>query len=198
MENKFIETGDTVRIMLNKLSTLWKTRAAVNQEIPDYYNLAFDSDKKDFTASLLPFRDHQAWLEAPEELRDKCLSYAWGIYNLKTIYIECDVVTPACEDIIKTPPQSENRALLQDMMSQALLDEALHTRMSIIACNYIYDMRNLPPLDFSRFNLVRWRDNVLSQCSAEWERRLTRFAIACASETLITDYLKTMAEDDTI
>jgi hypothetical protein len=198
MDNKFIETGDTVRIMLNKLSTLWKTRAAVNQEIPDYYSLAFDPDKKDFTASLLPFRDHQAWLEAPEELRDKCLSYAWGIYNLKTIYIECDVVTPACEDIIKTPPQSENRALLQDMMSQALLDEALHTRMSIIACNYKYDMRNLPPLDFSRFNLVRWRDNVLSQCGAEWERRLTRFAIACASETLITDYLKTMAEDNTI
>lgn len=192
------ETDDTVGNMLKKLSMLWKSRAAVNQELPDYWDIAFDPSKKDFSVSLLPFRDHQAWQEAPTDLQDKCLSYAWGIYNLKTIYIECNVVAPACEDIIKTPPQSENRVLLQDVMSQALLDEALHTRMSIMACNYIYEMRNLPSLDFSNFNLVQWRNGILSECSAEWERRLTRFAIACASETLITDYLKTMAEDRTI
>ena len=198
MELKISETDDVVRGMLQKLSQLWKTRAAVNQELSDYDTLAFDPRKKDFTPSLLPFRHHPAWQEAPESLREKCLSYAWGIYNLKTIYIECNVVTPVCEDIIKTPPPSTNRVLLQDVMSQALLDEALHTRMSIMACNYIYEMRNLRPLYFSDFNLVRWRDSILSECGAEWERRLARFAIACASETLITDYLKTMAEDSTI
>lgn len=191
-------TDDNVRDMLKKLSTLWKTRAAVNQDIPDYEDLAFNPEKEDYSTSLLPFRDHPAWQEAPKEIKNQCLSYAWAIYNLKTIYIECNVVAPACEDIIKTPPQSENRVLLQDVMSQALLDEALHTRMSIMACNYIYEMRNLPPLNFSDFNLVQWRNDILSSCNAEWERRLTRFAIACASETLITDYLKTMAEDTTI
>ena len=191
-------TDDAVRDALKKLSLLWKSRAAVNQDLPDYCGLAFDPARQDFTASLLPFRDHQAWVEAPQHLRDQCLSYAWGIYNLKTIYIECNVVTPACEDIIKTPPPSANRALLQDVMSQALLDEALHTRMSIMACNYIYEMRGLAPLDYADFNLVGWRNGVLAQCGAEWERRLARFAIACASETLITDYLKTMAEDRSI
>lgn len=45
---------------------------------------------------------------------------------------------------------------------------------------------------------MQWRNNVLSTCNAEWERRLTRFAIACASETLITEYLKTLAEDSSI
>lgn len=191
-------TDDSVGNMLKKLSILWKKRAAVNKDLPDYCDLEFDSSKKDFSISLLPFRNHQAWSEAPEELRSKSLSYAWGIYNLKTIYIECDVVTPACEDIIKTPPLSNNRELLQDVMSEALLDEALHTRMSIMACNYIYEMRGIPPLDFSAFNLVQWRSSLLASCGAEWERRLTRFAIACASETLITDYLKTMAEDSSI
>jgi hypothetical protein len=39
---------------------------------------------------------------------------------------------------------------------------------------------------------------MLAGCSAEWQRRLTRFAVACASETLITDYLKVMAEDHSI
>ncbi|MBD2796401.1 diiron oxygenase [Xenorhabdus sp. 18] len=198
MEHLNLETSNTVHSMLKNLSTLWKNRSAVNQELPDYWNLVFDPFKEDFSSSLLPFRNHQAWLEAPEELRSKCLSYAWAIYNLKTIYIECDVVTPACEDIIKTPPPSANRILLQDVMSEALLDEALHTRMSIMACNYIYEMRKLLPLNFSDFNLVQWRAGLLADCGAEWKRRLTRFAIACASETLITDYLKTMAEDNTI
>lgn len=192
------ETDNAVRDALKKLSILWKSRAAVNKDLPDYWGLAFNPERKDFSTSLLPFRHQPAWIEAPEDLRDKCLSYAWGIYNLKTIYIECNVVTPACEDIIKAPPPSSNRALLQDVMSQALLDEALHTRMSIMACNYIYEMRGLAPLEFTDFNLVRWRDGVLAQSSAEWERRLARFAIACASETLITDYLKTMAEDSSI
>jgi len=198
MNRSHIENNDDVRAVLKKLTVLWKKRAAVNQTLPDYLNLSFDPCKQDFSDSLLPFRHHQAWQEASEELRSKCRSYAWAIYNLKTIYIECNVVTPACEDIIKNPPPSKNRALLQDLMSEALLDEALHTRMSIMACNYIYEMRGILPLNFTNFNLVQWRNGILSCCNAEWERRLTRFAIACASETLITDYLKTMAEDSTI
>ncbi|EJN02814.1 diiron oxygenase [Herbaspirillum sp. YR522] len=189
---------DDVAVMLKKLSQLWRSRAAVNQELVDYHGLAFDPARDDFSSSLLPFRHHPAWTEAPAALRSRCLSYAWAIYNLKTIHIECDVVTPACEDLIKTPPPGCHGALLQDVMSQALLDEALHTRMSIMACNYIYDRRGIAALDFADFNLVRWRAQLLDGCNAQWQRRLTRFAIACASETLITDYLKTMAEDDAI
>jgi len=198
MEKFSNSQDDSVQQMLQKLTTLWRTRAAVNQDIPVYSELEFDASKADFTEALLPFRGHGAWLEASEEIKTACLAYAWGIYNLKTIYIECDIVTPACEDIIKTPPQSKNRDLLQDVMSEALLDEALHTRMSVMACNYIYDKRKLTPLDFTDFNLVKWRHKQLASCGAEWERRLTRFGIACASETLITDYLKTMAEDDSV
>ena len=199
MENSKTRNDDSVAMMLGKLSALWQKRAAVNQAQTPYSELVFDPLKKDFSHSLLPFRQHKAWLEAPEKLKSICLSYAWGIYNLKTIYIECDVVTPACEDIIKAPPStSKNREILQDVMSEALLDEALHTRMSIMACNYIYAMRKIEPLDFGDFNLIQWRRGVLSSCTAEWQRRLTRFAIACASETMITDYLKTMSEDSSI
>lgn len=193
------EADDSVAVMLKKLSALWQQRAAVNQGPMQYADLAFDPAKHDFSASLLPFRDHEAWRAAPEELQSRCLSYAWGIYNLKTIHIECDVVTPACEDLIKVAPaNSRNRDVVQDVMSQALLDEALHTRMSLLASNYIYAKRGLAPLAFTDFNLVQWRRAVLANCNAEWERRLTRFAMACASETLITDYLKTMAEDSGI
>jgi hypothetical protein len=124
------------------------------------------------------------------------LSYGWAIYNLKTVYIECDVVTPACEDLIKSPiGDATARYELQQAMSEALLDEALHTKMSISASNYVYRHRNLVPLDYTAFNLVTWRDRLLSQCGSEGKRRLTRFAIAAASETLITDYLRTLSDD---
>lgn len=188
-----------VAVMLKKLSALWQQRAAVNHGPFQYDDLAFDPARHDFSESLLPFRDHEAWRAAPADLKSRCLSYAWGIYNLKTVYIECDVVTPACEDLIKVAPaNSRNRDVIQDVMSEALLDEALHTRMSLLASNYIYAKRGLAPLEFTDFNLVQWRRAVLAGCNAEWERRLTRFAMACASETLITDYLKTMAEDSGI
>ena len=194
-----VPDSENVALMLKRLSALWKNRAAVNKSQPEYSDLEFDQTKKDFSESLLPFRQHDAWKEAPEDVKDNCLSYAWGIYNLKTIYIECDIVTPACEDIIKCPPvNSPNRADLQDVMSEALLDEALHTRMSVMACNYIYDRRKLEPLNYTDFNLINWRREMLAGCSAEWQRRLTRVAVACASETLITDYLKVMAEDHSI
>ncbi|KUQ57029.1 diiron oxygenase [Enterobacter bugandensis] len=194
-----VPDSQNVALMLNKLSALWKNRAAVNKGPYEYTELEFDPDKKDFSMSLLPFKEHDAWREAPDDIKDRCLSYAWGIYNLKTIYIECDIVTPACEDIIKCPPvNSPNRALLQDVMSEALLDEALHTRMSLLASNYIYDRRKIEPLNYRNFNLIDWRQKTLAACNADWQRRLTRFAIACASETLITDYLKVMATDDSI
>lgn len=189
----------SVAQMLEKLSVLWSTRAAANNKQPPFSELAFDPGKNDFCESLLPFRNHPAWIEASHEIKSTCLSYAWIIYNLKTIYIECDIVTPACEDIIKTPPSAtRNRALLQESISEALLDEALHTKMSVTACNYIYHHRDLAYLNFTDFNLIKWKNWVLSSCSAEWERRLTRFGIACASETLITDYLKTLAEDGSV
>lgn len=194
-----LENDNGVRSMLEKLSSLWSVRAAVNNKLTPYSELLFEQDKLDFSESLVPFRNHPTWQAASAEMKSRCLSYGWIIYNLKTIYIECDIVTPACEDIIKRPPvESRNREILQRVMSEALLDEALHTKMSITACNYIYRNRQLPCLDFSNFNLIQWRNHILSTCTAEWQRRLTRFGIACASETLITDYLNILSKDDSI
>ncbi|SMG54430.1 AurF N-oxygenase family protein [Paraburkholderia susongensis] len=188
-----------VKETLKKLSLLWRDRAVVNNGPKDYTSIAFDSAKPDFAESLLPFRSHPRWLSAAPELKSTVLSYAWAIYNLKTVYIECDIVTPACEALIKSPVGGGHaRYELQQVMSEALLDEALHTKMSISACNYIYQHRKLKPVDYTDFNLVTWRARLLAQCDSEWKRRLTTFAIACASETLITDYLKTLSDDAAI
>lgn len=188
-----------VKDTLDKLSQLWRNRAIVNQGLHDASSIAFRPEQPDFAESLLPFRDHPRWREAPPALRDAALSYGWAIYNLKTVYVECDIVTPACEDLIKRPIGRDAAGFaLQQAMSESLLDEALHTRMSVMACQYIYRHRGLRPLDHADFNLVSWRDRLLARCESPAQRRIARFAIATASETLITDYLKTLSGDTQI
>lgn len=188
-----------VKETLIKLPQLWRERATVNHGLVDHNSLRFQPQRADFPEALLPFRNHPRWEEAPDDLKAAALSYAWAIYNLKTVYVECDIVTPACEDLIKRPfGSAAARYELQQVMSEALLDEALHTKMSITACNYIYRHRNLVPLDYTKFNLVMWRERLLADCESEAKRRLAKFALATASETLITDYLKTLASDTDI
>ncbi|WP_321818316.1 MULTISPECIES: diiron oxygenase [unclassified Paraburkholderia] len=196
MHTDDIVESSHVKETLRKLSSLWQDRAMVNKGLIDHTSIAFNPEKPDYAESLLPFSSHPRWLDADTELKNIALSYAWAIYNLKTVYIECDVVTPACEDLIKSPVGNASaRYELQQVMTEALLDEALHTKMSVSACNYIYLHRGLRPIDYANFNLVTWRSRLLAKCTSESERRLTRFAIACASETLITDYLKTLSDD---
>jgi hypothetical protein len=193
------DNSNAVMDMLARLSALWQDRAAINKPALNVLDLQFDPQRPDFCEALLPFTHHDAWRAADAEMKSICLTYAWILYNLKTIYIECDIVTPACEDLLKVSPLVGNdRMIFQSAIAEALLDEALHTKMSVSACNYIYCCRHVPLLEFTQFNLLRWKDEALSSCCAEWERRLTRFGMACASETMITDYLKRMSEDTDI
>lgn len=193
------DDSNAVITMLARLSELWKSRAAVNKPVLDIPGLEFDPVRPDFCEALLPFAHHDAWRAADSDMKSACLTYGWILYNLKTVYIECDIVTPACEDLLKVSPlQGQERMIFQSAIAEALLDEALHTKMSVSACNYIYCCRQVPLLEFTQFNLLRWKDEALASCCAEWQRRLTRFGMACASETMITDYLKRMSEDNDI
>lgn len=49
-------------------------------------------------------------------------------------------------EYLKIPPNTENLADVQKVIA-----EALHTKMSIGACNYIYQKRNLPHLGENNF-----------------------------------------------
>lgn len=193
-----MKTVSDMQTILQKLSNYWQQNAAIHHFDGDCDDIEFHADKKDFSECLLPFANHNAWLNAPQNKKDACLSYAWIMYNMKTVYIECDIVTPACEDILKYPPDTPNLADVQKVIAEALLDEALHTKMSIGACNYIYQRRKLTHLGENNFYLSKWLKDTLDKYPNEQQKRLVRFAVACASETLITDYLDILSKDDNI
>ena len=193
-----MRTNKNVSDTLEKLSNYWKNNANIHQFVGDLEDITFRPDMSDFSENLLPFASHPAWKDAPFHIKKKCLSYGWILYNMKTVYIECDIVTPVCEDIIKYQPQSGNVSKIQKVISEALLDEALHTKMSISACNYIYEKRGLEHLGENEFYLSRWLEARLLACKNRRERQLVHLAIACASETLITDYLDSLSKDTSI
>jgi hypothetical protein len=87
------------RALLQRLANNWGRRARVKQPELDGETL-FDDSKDDFIPDLLPFRDHPAFLAAPDSMRKQILSCGWLAYNEKTVDIESKIVAPACHHII--------------------------------------------------------------------------------------------------
>jgi len=195
--------------MYDSVSTTWSKMANVNtfgdptqryincSSVADKKNF-LDVDKKDFNETLLPFSNHPLWIDLDEHTKSKVLSHGWIMYNRKTIFIECDIVTPACEILLKTPPVELNKSDLQNCIAEALLDEALHTKMSIAGCNLVSDFRGLEKIQYPQFKLIRGLKDMLATVNSEWERNLIRLTAACVSETLITDYLSLLSNDSEI
>ncbi|MFT5421274.1 MAG: hypothetical protein ACI9D5_002029 [Candidatus Endobugula sp.] len=187
--------NNQVMKVLNGLTNLWNKRAKVLDGDPSV-ELAFDPEKDDFKESLLPFHQHAAWLSADEDMKRKVLSYGWIIYNEKTIQIESKLIAPVCDLLIDAEyPGSRNDAI-QNSISQALVDEGFHTLMAVKSINIVYRERGLKRIKLPKFQLIRQLDKMLLECQDNEERKLVRLAVACASETLITDYLGALSKDD--
>ena len=180
--------------VLNDLCLLWNKRAKVHQGDPSL-ETAFDPERDDFKEPLLPFHDHPDWKAADEELKKKVLSYGWIIYNEKTIQIENKLIAPVCDLIIDAEYPGTQNDTIQEAISQALVDEAFHTLMAVNGVNIIYRERDLKRVRLPKFQLINRLDKMLSDYSDKDEQKLVRLATACASETLITDYLSVLSKD---
>ncbi|NMH65925.1 diiron oxygenase [Shewanella salipaludis] len=181
--------------IINGLTGLWNNRAMIHDGDPSL-DIAFDTNKEDFKDNLLPFHTHPDWLAADAELRRKVLSYGWIIYNEKTIQIESKLITPVCDLIIDAELPGTQNDVIQHAISQALIDEAFHTLMAVKSVNIVYRERDLKRVKLPKFELIHRLDKMLGDCQTNDDKKLVRLAVACASETLITDYLGSLSKDD--
>ena len=186
-----------VEDVLNKMSNVWSKKAQVKEECK-IDSIELVETAQDFIPELIPFYGTQYWKEISQSHKDKLTSYGWILYNLKTIQIESDVVSPACMDFISTPYSDKSVATINRSACEALTDEAYHILLSVRSNDEIYKFRNLERLSKPEFSLVKSLKMQEESCNAEWERRLTRLAYACVSETLVSDYLDLLAKNDSI
>ncbi|MCE2572967.1 diiron oxygenase [Motilimonas eburnea] len=180
--------------IINGLTNLWNNRAKVLEGDPSV-DLTFEPEKADFKAELLPFYKHPLWQNAPADLQQKVLSYGWIIYNEKTIQIESKLIAPVCDLLIDGEYPGSVKDEIQHAISQALVDEAFHTLMAVKGINIVYRERHLPRVKLPKFQLISCLELMLEECQNEFEQKLVRLAVACASETLITDYLGSLSQD---
>lgn len=182
---------------MRQLSAQWDGSARVRQ--PDRtMGLAFEPAKDDFLENLLPFHRHRRWQALPTADSKKVLSYGWQLYNEKTIEIEAQIITPVCIHLLSTTLPTSHAAHVREAAAEVLTDESFHTLMCVRACRWVKEHRELDEPKPAPFRICEALEHLLGRCSAEWERHVVRLGFACASETLITDYLSQISESDDI
>lgn len=183
-----VEHRDYSREVINHISNGWSKSSQVMKFDNDINSIIFQPDIPDFIPELIPFYESNLWEGLTDEERMILLSSGWVIYQSNTIYIETDLVTPACIDVIRSRQDAIVRPEIARSMSEAMTDEGYHTLLAVITCEAVREKRQLPIFP-KNFHLVKVMNQHISNYDAEWKRRVARIATACCTENHITDYL---------
>ena len=137
-----LQAESKARALLQRLANSWERRACVKQ--PDFdCGTLFDDSKDDFVPNLLPFKDHPAFLAAPEGMQKQILSCGWLAYNEKTVDIEAKIVASTCTHIIYGEVPGLQDGISKQIAIQTLVDEAYHEMLMLNACRVTRDRRGL-------------------------------------------------------
>jgi hypothetical protein len=182
------------------MSDNWQQRAQVRQISRDSSTseLNFDLNKDDFRLDLLPFKEHPLFQQSSIELQKQILSCGWIAYNEKTVDIEAQIVTPACNYILYRDVPGVEDGISQQIVSETLTDEAYHILLVVNACNVTRQYRNLEALKLPSFDLVVKMRQEQAKCTEVWQKMLVQLAVAIVSEVFVSDYLDLLATDKTI
>jgi hypothetical protein len=183
--------------VLKNVSASWPNRAAVKNDELDV-DAIYDDALPDFLIDLIPFRDHPAFIKAPEQLKQKVLSCGWLAYNEKTIAVETKVISPACMHIIHGEVPGVTHELCREVMTQTFVDEAYHTLLLVNACRVTRQRRGLEQLKIPQFNLILNMQACQAQYSEYSKKMLVALVCATVSEVSISDYLKLLSSDSSI
>ena len=182
------------RALLQRLANSWGRRARVKQPELEGETL-FDDRKADFIPELLPFREHPAFLAAPDGMRQQILSCGWLAYNEKTVDIESKIIAPACHHIIYGDVPGLQDGVSQQIAGQTLVDEAYHELLVLKACQVTRARRGLGTVTLPESQLIVQMRQAQAQCSAPWQQVLVQLATAIVSEVFISDYLKVLSTE---
>ena len=88
--------SDSSEDILKNLKAAWIKEAKVNLS-KEYFELAYDINVPDFPMEFLPFANHSTIQSLSLEKKHKLLASAWISYVDKTIDVERNIITRACQ-----------------------------------------------------------------------------------------------------
>jgi alpha-N-dichloroacetyl-p-aminophenylserinol N-oxygenase len=172
--------------LLHAITCGWGARAQVKtSSLED--SLMFDPARDDFLDALLPFAAHPSYRNASSAMRSTVLTCGWLIYNQKTVAIETDLISPACNAMLAGLFESITEDVDRLALAQTLVDEAYHVLLAVKVSQLTRTHREapVPSGDFRLVHRLRERQEGTSQR----ERALCQVAVATVSELFISDYL---------
>lgn len=181
--------------LLTRIAKGWGQRAQVKQRELD---LQYDADKPDFLEKLLPFHMHPLYQALDAHTKRQILAAGWIIYNEKTVAIELDIVSPACQDILYENVPGLDNEWAKEIVCETLVDEAYHLLLVKNANRLTRAHRDLGHIRVPQFALVRQMQQEQARHVADWAPMLVRLSTAVVSEIFISDYLHQLSEEESI
>ncbi len=171
----------------------WEVKSGVVCQ-PDFKNIGADLAHPDFPKEYLPFYSEDFWCGITCQVQTELLSWAWFIYNHKTIIIEQEIICAFCKIAITRSELLEVSYDYKLRLSQIQIDECYHTLMSLYGINIIADARKIGFTLNSRLAIQEYVDQAKQQSTVEYEIAL--FVASIVSENAITAYLSILSNLD--
>lgn len=186
--------------VIRKMAASWPKRATLRSELYSFEgNSAHDPARPDYPIELVPFREHPRFLAAtPEQQRD-VLTWAWIVYNDRTIAVEEYVANPAFTLIMHDTFPGATDIHLKKSIQQCLIDEHFHTFMHMAANHETRQLRGLtgelnapPPITQRRL------EENLAEAKEPWERALLSLGFGVVAEISVKHLLNLLATNEVI
>lgn len=190
-----IDTPQQSQLLLQRIANGWRKRAKVRTDEP---TSMYDLSRPDFLEHLLPFNEHARYQRLDDKQKSDVLSAGWIIYNDKTVAIELDVVSPACNEILAERIPGVCDELTKQIVCETLVDEAYHLLLVKTANGVTRRMRGLEALKTGEFKLVQSMQAEQDRHADPELKRLVQLALAVVSEIFISDYLNQLCNDTSI
>ncbi len=185
------------RDVLERIGKSWDSRVAVRKErldLSEYYKTTLP----DFPIAMVPFWNDPDFSSVDQDVKQRLLAVAWIAYNEKAMYLEDEIVLPACNLLLKGRMPGASDPLVKQVLAQVQVDEQFHMLMCLDVCNVarkhhqLHDFVAPVPVLGDKLNLQ------LSEAGIASRAQLFRLAYASVAEMSINAYLNQVSKDMTI
>jgi len=189
--------------IVDRLCRSWSTRATVrNGEFVEVPEPGFDPDMYDFPPQLLPFRNHQDYIELDRPIQCRVEALSWIAWNKRVVDTEELVVSPALAALMNGATDLCLKGSDRTAIRQTLVDEYFHSHMHEVAIEITMRGRNLSAQltdQLSRPACV-YRSYAMTADYMEesWEKDIARLAWSVVGELSIYEFLGQVSGDPMI
>ncbi len=185
--------------LLEKMAATWPKRATVRADFSRYAEEYTDPERRDYPLELLPFRDHPGYLSVSPEQKQRIDTWAWLVYNDRTIQSEEYLANPAFTCVMHDVFPGADPLPLRQAVQQCLIDEHFHTFMHLTAVAETRQFRHMhETLNCPLTITYRCLKEAQEQAPELWQKQLLTLVFGIVAEVSVKAYLNLIAQNEEI